>query len=140
MGWYPDPMTPQPPGDPYQYDLRWIVSQVQSLTALCSDLARSQTAMGGNVEALNGCIQQLKDAQTCINERMNAGDFADEDFRAWADANLPTMVWSMVRFVWFGLTDDGRLACYVPANWGWLNFNTPANIDDPDYGHLIITY
>lgn len=137
------PLCPSPPfvpGDPGMYDLRWMVSQIQSLTALVQGIAKGQESQGGNITALNSAMADLAAAQKCINERLNDGDFENGKFLEWADKNLPAMVCEMVRFVWFGLTPDGHFCAYVPANWGWLTFNTGTNITEPEYGHLIITY
>lgn len=128
------------PGDPAMYDLRWIVSQIQSLTNLVSGIAKGQESQGGNLTALNATMSDLAKAQELINRRLDAGDFENENFREWADKNLPGMVSEMVRFVWFGLTADGHFAAYVPANWNWLTFDTGVDVTEPEYGHLIIRY
>lgn len=134
------PSPPYVPGDPGMYDLRWMVSQIQSLTALVQGIAKGQDSQGGNITALNSAMADLAAAQKGINDRLNAGDFENGKFLEWADKNLPSMVTEMVRFVWFGLTPDGHFCAYVPANWGWLTFNTGTDITEPEYGHLIITY
>lgn len=134
------PSPPYVPGDPGMYDLRWMVSQIQSLTALVQGIAKGQESQGGNITALNSAMADLAAAQKCINDRLNAGDFENGKFLEWADKNLPSMVCEMVRFVWFGLTPDGHFCAYVPANWNWLTFNTGTDITEPEYGHLIINY
>ena len=134
------PSPPYVPGDPGMYDLRWMVSQIQSLTALEQGIAKGQESQGANITALNSAMADLAAAQKCINDRLNDGDFENGKFLEWADKNLPAMVCEMVRFVWFGLTPDGHFCAYVPANWGWLTFNTGTDITEPEYGHLIITY
>ena len=134
------PSPPYVPGDPGMYDLRWMVSQIQSLTALVQGIAKGQESQGGNITALNSAMADLAAAQKRINDRLNSGDFENGKFLEWADKNLPSMVTEMVRFVWFGLTPDGHFCAYVPANWGWLTFNTGTDITEPEYGHLIITY
>lgn len=134
------PSPPYVPGDPGMYDLRWMVSQIQSLTALVQGIAKGQESQGGNITALNSAMADLTAAQKCIHDRLNDGDFENGKFLEWADKNLPAMVCEMVRFVWFGLTPDGHFCAYVPANWGWLTFNTGTDITEPEYGHLIITY
>lgn len=134
------PSPPYVPGDPGMYDLRWMVSQIQSLTALVQGIAKGQESQGGNITALNSAMADLAAAQKCITDRLNDGDFENGKFLEWADKNLPAMVCEMVRFVWFGLTPDGHFCAYVPANWGWLTFNTGTDITEPEYGHLIITY
>lgn len=134
------PSPPYVPGDPGMYDLRWMVSQIQSLTALVQGIAKGQESQGGNITAFNSAIADLAAAQKRINDRLNDGDFENGKFLEWADKNLPAMVCEVVRFVWFGLTPDGHFCAYVPANWGWLTFNTGTDITEPEYGHLIITY
>lgn len=134
------PSPPYVPGDPGMYDLRWMVSQIQSLMALVQGIAKGQESQGGNITALNSAMADLAAAQKCINDRLNDGDFENGKFLEWADKNLPAMVCEMVRFVWFGLTPDGHFCAYVPANWGWLTFNTGTDITEPEYGHLIIAY
>lgn len=134
------PSPPYVPGDPGMYDLRWMVSQIQSVTALVQGIAKGQESQGGNITALNSAMADLAAAQKCINDRLNDGDFENGKFLEWADKNLPAMVCEMVRFVWFGLTPDGHFCAYVPANWGWLTFKTGTDITEPEYGHLIITY
>ena len=134
------PSPPYVPGDPGMYDLRWMVSQIQSLTALVQGIAKGQESQGGNITALNSAMADLAAAQKCINDRLNDGDFENGKFLEWADKNLPAMVCEMVRFVWFGLTPDGHFCAYVPANWGWLTFNSGTDITELEYGHLIITY
>lgn len=134
------PSPPYVPCDPGMYDLRWMVSQIQSLTALVQGIAKGQESQGGNITALNSAMADLAAAQKCINDRLNDGDFENGKFLEWADKNLSAMVCEMVRFVWFGLTPDGHFCAYVPANWGWLTFNTGTDITEPEYGHLIITY
>lgn len=134
------PSPPYVPGDPGMYDLRWMVSQIQNLTALVQGIAKGQESQGGNITALNSAMADLAAAQKCINDRLNDGDFENGKFLEWSDKNLPAMVCEMVRFVWFGLTPDGHFCAYIPANWGWLTFNTGTDITEPEYGHLIITY
>lgn len=128
------------PGDPFQYDLRWMVGQIQSLQAFVEQLSKGLDSNSGNIAALNQATKALSDAQHCINDRLNSGDFEDGRFIEWADKNLPAMVNEMVHFVWFGLTDSGRFCAYVPANWKWLTFDTGSDITEPEYGHLIIKY
>ena len=69
------PSPPYVPGDPGMYDLRWMVSQIQSLTALVQGIAKGQESQGGNITALNSAMADLAAAQKCINDRLNAGDF-----------------------------------------------------------------
>ena len=93
------PSPPYVPGDPGMYNLRWMVSQIQSLTALVQGIAKGQESQGGNITALNSAMADLAAAQKCINDRLNAGDFENGKFLEWADKNLPA--WFVK---WFGLS------------------------------------
>ena len=59
----------------------------------------------------------------------------------WIDANLQCLVARIVKFVCFGLTDDGYFVAYIPATWEFLTFDTGMNYSDQqEYGHLIIKW
>ena len=59
----------------------------------------------------------------------------------WIDANLQCLVARVVKFVCFGLTQDGYFVAYIPATWKFLSFDTGMNYSDKDeYGHLIIKW
>ena len=59
----------------------------------------------------------------------------------WIDANLQCLVARIVKFVCFGLGDDGHFKAYIPATWQFLQFDTGMNPDDSEtYGHLIIKW
>lgn len=59
----------------------------------------------------------------------------------WIDANLQCLVARVVKFVCFGLTEDGYFCAYVPQAWDFLRFDTGMDLFDTDeYGHLIIKW
>ena len=54
------------------------------------------------------------------------------------------LVGEMVKFVFFGLTDDGFFVTYIPEPWDSIIFNT-SNYDIflsdvPEFGRLILSY
>lgn len=59
----------------------------------------------------------------------------------WIDANLQCLVARVVKFVCFGLSDDGHFVAYIPQSWKFLTFDTGIDYTDKDeYGHLIIQW
>lgn len=59
----------------------------------------------------------------------------------WIDANLQCLVARVVKFVCFGLSDDGHFVAYIPATWKFLTFDTGIDYTNKDeYGHLIIQW
>lgn len=49
-----------------------------------------------------------------------------------------------VKFVFFGLTEDGYFVAYIPESWNDIQFSTSGYDDfmpiEPEYGHLILSY
>ena len=59
----------------------------------------------------------------------------------WIDQNLQCLVARIVKFVCFGLTQDGYFVAYIPATWKFLSFDTGINYSDQEtYGRLIIKW
>ena len=62
-----------------------------------------------------------------------------EQMQAWWERNAIDLVGEFVRFVFFGLSDDGYFMAYIPENWRDINFSTILEPGD-DYGRLCINY
>ena len=45
-----------------------------------------------------------------------------------------------MRHVYFGLTNAGYFAAYIPDNWSELKFSTVMDYDSALYGHLVLEY
>ena len=75
-----------------------------------------------------------------LAEKLAKGDFAKGDFENWAIENMPGIIQTMCKFVFFGLTDDGHFVAYIPHSWEFLHFDTILTPGDPKYGHLIMYY
>ena len=80
-------------------------------------------------------------------DRINAGDLPDavyQELRAWIEANAIDIIGSLVKSVYFGITDDGYFVAYIPESWGDIIFNTTGldiNLPiQPEYGHLVLSY
>lgn len=75
-----------------------------------------------------------------------AGNFPEainKAFHDWMLANANELVGSMIKNVFFELTDTGYFVAYVPDSWADITFNTSGlddMITDVDYGHLILSY
>lgn len=74
---------------------------------------------------------------------ITAGNFPDSMYdamRKWFYDNALDLVASMIKHVYFGLTNDGYFCAYIPENWAAITFDTITNYDDPLYGHLVLMY
>lgn len=99
-----------------------------------------------SVEQQGSMIGELQDKVTEIEEEIEKikngeyiGNYIDA-LRDWIDKNLKCLFTRMVKYVFFGLTDDGHFAAYIPDCWRFLNFDTPLDIQQKCYGHLILKW
>ena len=58
----------------------------------------------------------------------------------WIDNNLQELVAKIVKFVSFGLTDDGYFVAYIPQTWDFIKFDTIVDTNNELYGHLILEW
>ena len=128
------------PGNLYQYDLYWIVDQLRKM--LCNEevLRKHDLEQDKHLDGLDECTAHLKTAFDALAEKLAKGDFAKGDFENWAIENMPGIIQTMCKFVFFGLTDDGHFVAYVPQSWEFLHFDTILTPGNPKYGHLIMYY
>ena len=92
-----------------------------------------------NITELQSQMQQVQETlQKFIN-----GEYTDkyiDSLASWIDTNLQELVGRIVKYVFFGLTDDGYFIAYIPQNWDFISFDTIINPDDPLYGHLLLKW
>lgn len=86
--------------------------------------------------------EQLKE----LYDQIIAGDFPEsitQAFYDWMQRNAIDLVGSLVKTVFFGLTDDGHFIAYIPDSWSDIIFYTTGldiNIPGVEYGHLVLSY
>lgn len=100
----------------------------------------------GDYDNLEKEIQQLQQEVNFVKEELEKiknGDYVSlyiDSLAKWIDANLQEMVARIVKYIFFGLTDDGYFAAYVPDSWGFIRFDTGMVTDEETYGHLLLYY
>lgn len=114
---------------------RWAISKIKELLSYM-ELNKEWVA---NHEVQ---YQELKN----LYDDIIAGNFPesiDRAFHDWMLENANELVGSMIKNVFFELTDTGYFVAYVPDSWSDITFNT-SGLDDmevnADYGHLILSY
>ena len=122
-----------------------VYSQEERIKAICMEICKIiayAEATGAQVNANTEDIEKLATELANIKE-----DFADEfeDYfkeriAEWLDAHIYEVLDKAVRFVQFGLSQDGYFQAYIPENWDFLQFDTGMVYGRDDYGHLIIRY
>lgn len=128
------------PGDHYQYDLYWLVNQLKQALTNTETLRLHDIGQDTRLDGLDVLTAQLKDAADQLFAKLKAGDFTKDTFVEWVNTNMTGIIYQMVRFVFFGLDDDGHFVAYVPASWEFLHFDTLLDPDKPGFGHLVVYY
>lgn len=128
------------PGDHYQYDLYWLVNQLKQALDNTETLRLHDIRQDTRLDGLDDVTAQLKDAVNQLFEKLKAGDFTKDTFVEWVNTNMTGIIYQMVRFVFFGLDDDGHFVAYIPASWEFLHFDTLLDPDKPGFGHLVVYY
>lgn len=91
-------------------------------------------------------IQELQTEFTLLSnefEKVKNGDYVSlyiNQLSQWIDANLQELVGRVVKYVFFGLTDDGYFCAYIPQSWEFIEFDTIVQPDSPMYGHLVLRW
>lgn len=128
------------PGDHYQYDLYWLVNQLKQALENTETLRVHDIGQDARLDGLDTLTAQLKDATCKLFAKLKAGDFTKDTFIEWVNTNMTDIIYQMVRFVFFGLDDDGHFVAYIPASWEFLHFDTLLDPDKPGFGHLVVYY
>lgn len=128
------------PGDHYQYDLYWMVNQLKQALTNTETLRLHDIGQDTRLDGLDVLTAQLKEATDQLFAKLKAGDFTKDTFVEWVNTNMTGIIYQMVRFVFFGLDDDGHFVAYIPASWEFLHFDTLLDPDKPGFGHLVVYY
>lgn len=148
----PQPMWPFPgfhaflPWSPVQPDLYWNTeSPERALLELCRNvekLIQYAESIGLNVNELeafyNALLERMENLEENFTEQFE--DYYKENICEWVNTHLDCIVGNAVRFVQFGMDEDGHLIAMIPNNWDFLQFKTDNDADSPDYGKLQIVY
>ena len=117
-----------------------VLAAVNDLITNNNEFIRELDAAEVNITNLQADVEQL---QQDIEDVKN-GKYVSlylESIINWIDANLQCLVARIVKFVCFGLTDDGYFVAYIPQSWKFLTFDTGIDYTNKDeYGHLIIQW
>ena len=91
---------------------------------------------------LTGIKSQLAKMQSEI-DKIKVGEYSDyyiKMLQSYINANLQELVSRIVKFVTFGLDDNGHFIAIIPQSWEFIQFDTNLDSNSSDYGKLILKY
>ena len=117
-------------------NMDWLLKTVKSYTVLVEQLNEWKVQHEAEYE-------ELKAFQDAIIR----GDFPlsiQTAFIEWMVKNSAGIIGSLIKSVYFGLTDSGYFVAYIPDSWEDITFfTTEYDIEIPyfdEYGHLVLAY
>lgn len=120
----------------YDSDLGWLIQNVSSYNE--------------TIDALNAWIEtntpKIDDLEA-FKDALESGTLPAgvvEGITTWLTLHAADILPSIVKNVWFGLSDAGYFVAYVPDSWNDITFKT-TGLDIlldlmPDFGHLVLQY
>ena len=117
----------------YDTDLGWLIKEYDSLKS--------------DYDTLTNCCEDVQNRLAALESLYNqimSGNFPETiraAFVSWMRENAVDLIGELVHSVYFGLTNAGYFAAYIPASWSeFLEFDTVVDADNPLYGHLLLRY
>lgn len=116
-----------------------VVDYINNLIKNQNDIINVLEIQGSDIATLKNDVTFLKEEL----EKIKNGEYMGVYLQAiekWIDKNLPTIIQNSVKYVFFGLSDDGYFVAYVPEKWQFITFDTIMDYNDDLYGHLIMEW
>lgn len=119
----------------YDSDLGWLIKDAKTTDDLVKNILQWIETTQPTIDDLNNLYNQI------ISGNLPEG--MTEGMRLWMEENAIDLVGSLVKHVFFNITDDGYFVAYIPESWSDIEFRTSGLDDFPagvEYGHLEILY
>lgn len=116
-----------------------VVDYINNLIKNQNDIINVLEIQGSDIATLKNDVTFLKEEL----EKIKNGEYMGVYLQAiekWIDKNLPTIIQNSVKYIFFGLTDDGYFVAYIPEKWQFISFDTIMDYNDDLYGHLIMEW
>lgn len=112
--------------------LNRVIKQVDSNTSQIKINTKDIKQLKAELDLVQAELEKVKNGEY-VSLYINA-------LASWIDNNLQELVGRVVKYVFFGLTDDGYFCAYIPDSWKFINFDTIIDTTSPLYGHLLLQW
>lgn len=118
------------------------MEMVCKLVDKTNELIKQEQSFGGSLEEFGVTLSELEMANKELKHEIECfknGDYIGkyiDALRAWLNENMQEMVADIVKYVAFGLNDDGYFIAYIPKAWGFIKFDTDVDPNSENYGKL----
>lgn len=123
----------------HEINLDWFLKLAEYLKSTADTMNRWKAEHEKEYQELLDHVNAIQDWIDGLEE----GDIPQaliDGLATWIDNNIEELIGKNIRYVWFGLTDDGHFVAYMPESWQELWFDTVMDFQNEYYGHLLIKY
>lgn len=115
---------------------------IVKINEIIESYSKMETTANSNTDAVKELQASVKEMEYALKaiENGEATKLYEESLENYINKNLKELVANIVKFVSFGLTNDGRFCAYIPENWNFLAFDTIIDPTSDFYGHLLMRY
>lgn len=123
----------------HEINLDWFLKLAEYVKSTADTMNRWKAEHEKEYQELLDHVNAIQDWIDGLEE----GDIPQaliDGLATWIDNNIEDLIGKNIRYVWFGLTDDGHFVAYMPESWQELWFDTVMDFQNEYYGHLLIKY
>ena len=117
-----------------------VYSSEQRIKAICLEIDKIiayANMLGVNINATHEDVAKLQELFQKFQDQ-GLAELYEKLLQQWVDENMERIISRAVKFVYFGLTNDGYFCAYIPDSWDEITFDTGAVYGRSDYGRLIL--
>lgn len=126
-------------------DIEGDLTDYEFLLKLCTKISEIIDAL----QALPGMQEAIKELQEDVIsimeelEKVKNGDYVSlylDSIINYINNNLKELVGDIVKFVVFGLSQDGHFVAMIPDTWKFIHWDTIMDYNSPLYGCLVMRW
>ena len=117
-----------------------VYSAEQRIKHICYEIDKIiayANMLGVNINATHDDVVKLQELFQKFQDQ-GLAELYEKLLQQWVDDNMERIILRAIKFVYFGLTNDGYFCAYIPASWSEITFDTGAVYGRSDYGRLIL--
>lgn len=117
-----------------------VYSAEQRVKHICYEIDKIiayANMLGVNINATHDDVVKLQELFQKFQDQ-GLAELYEKLLQQWVDDNMERIISRTVKFVYFGLTNDGYFCAYIPDSWDEITFDTGAVYGRSDYGRLIL--
>ena len=130
-------------------ELSGDITDYEFLLKVCTKLNETITTLNQvgeqtqeNKEAIEALQQDVDNIHSEL-EKVKNGDYVSlylDSIINYINNNLQDLAGNIVKFIVFGLSQDGHFVAMIPSTWEFIHFNTIMDYSSPQYGHLVLQW